>query len=203
MIYGIYLAAGNSSRMGGPKLSLPLGNQCLGNYGLNAALKSTLDRVIVVSKEGDPLNWISSHSKKQHKFVHTVCKTASLGQSESLKHGLKLAQTFNIDAIVVMLADQPLITKEIVNELILRFRKSSHNYIAASSGRIVKPPALFNSTLFPALLQLKGDYGARHLLRTVPGLVIEYQNNENFLDIDTPADYEYVKNYLKTMKYND
>ncbi|WP_376768611.1 NTP transferase domain-containing protein [Paenibacillus foliorum] len=41
-IFGIYLAAGQSSRMGSDKLRLPVGPMNLGNYALAAALNSRL-----------------------------------------------------------------------------------------------------------------------------------------------------------------
>ncbi len=198
MIVGIYLAAGNSSRMGRSKLSLPLGGQCLGSYGLSAALQSNLDRVIVITREHDRLDWIDSNMRKnQQKLIPTVCETANLGQSHSLKTGVKVAQSYNADATVVMLADQPFVTKEIVNELIYHFIKKHPNYVAASLGGIKKPPILFNSSLYPSLLQIKGDQGARNIVRTASGLTIDYKNHKNFFDIDTPEDYHFVKKYFK------
>ena len=50
-IAGIYLAAGNSSRMGSNKLALPVGTMTVGSLALETALKSSLDKVYIITKD--------------------------------------------------------------------------------------------------------------------------------------------------------
>lgn len=199
MIIGIYLAAGESKRMGCPKLSLPLGNKKLGSYGLEAALNSEVDLVIVVKREKN-LEWLNTflnNKEYKNKLVHITCKTAYLGISETIKHGIKLALLIEAEAVVIMLADQPFMTKETINVLIKQFKKTNTNYIAIGNDQSPpQPPVLFNSNLFPTLLQLEGDKGARGIFHLVPGLIIDYKNKTLFFDIDTPEDYLQIKKFF-------
>lgn len=93
MITALYLAAGNSKRMGEHKLSLPLRNETVGNHGLSVLLTSPfVDYVFVIVQPGDHLNWITPANKlflngKKGKVI--TCDEASLGQSYSLKKVLK------------------------------------------------------------------------------------------------------------------
>lgn len=93
MIAALYLAAGNSKRMGEHKLSLPLRNEPVGNHALSVLLTSPfVDFVIVITQPDDDLNWITPVNKlllngKKGKVIN--CDESSLGQSYSLKKGLE------------------------------------------------------------------------------------------------------------------
>lgn len=198
--YGIYLAAGKSSRMGCQKLTLPLGDTMLGSIALQTALRSELDGVLVVTQEDDPIEWLTT-DPACGTWRHLICADAGNGQAASLRCGIQAAQELQAGAVVVLLADQPFLSIEMINRLLQTFhhsQKSHHplDYVAACHQGLPRPPILFSHTQFPQLLTLQGDEGARRLLRArsdLHGASIEYADARLFLDVDTPYDYEQLR----------
>ncbi|WP_083033502.1 nucleotidyltransferase family protein [Sporosarcina ureae] len=117
-IVGVYLAAGNSTRMGTHKLALPVGTMSLGSLALETALNSPLDEVYVIVKDTDNVEWIPSCMKSNAKCTIIQCATSDTGQSESLRCGIQHAQDHRADGVLVMLADQPFITVQMLSEMI-------------------------------------------------------------------------------------
>jgi molybdenum cofactor cytidylyltransferase len=200
-IFGIYLAAGKSSRMGCHKLSLPVAGTSLGSVALQTALRSELDGVLVVTRPDDMLDWLDPAMRTaplREKWRQLFCSDASQGQGYSLRCGLQRAQDLQARAVVVLLADQPFVSVEMINHLLQTFRDGEGqqqplDYVASSHQGLLQPPILFSHTLFPLLLTLQGDEGARRIIRVNDGLhgtCIEFANARLFQDVDTPFDYE-------------
>lgn len=118
------------------------------------------------------------------------------GMSESIKTGLTalLAENQNLDAAIVMLADQPLITPEILNRLIETFHETNNRIIASFYNETTGVPALFGRRLFDELLDLQGDAGARAVIEKNAASVRRVAVPEAAFDVDTPADYQRVLN---------
>ncbi|UOQ83362.1 nucleotidyltransferase family protein [Gracilibacillus salinarum] len=200
-VTGIFLAAGNSKRMGESKLPLPIGESTVGSASLLKALSSHVDSVLVVVQEQDCLDWMTEAVKAQaDKFQIIRCKEAFLGQSYSIKAGIRQAKRHQADGAVIMLGDQPFLQVEIINDLVDTFKANLERhldmqYIAASYEDILRPPILFRSTLFKSLLSIQGDQGARSILRAIQhqGDRIQYQDWKSFYDIDTKDDYQWAK----------
>lgn len=191
-IVGIYLAAGKSSRMGCNKLELPFGNTFLGSLGLQAAIQSRLDWTIAVTRKGDRLHWLAPFSKKMG-WSCLRCPENAQGQSSSLKVGVRAAIEMEADAVLIMLADQPFITSKLLNQLIKAFAESPK---CAYLARGKTPPVLLSKSVFPDLLKLKGDLGARGLLAgkwKEDGMEIGGGDDVSAIDIDTAEEYEYWK----------
>lgn len=195
-IVGVYLAAGNSTRMGRNKLSLPLGEHPLWIYALQAAIQSNLDHIIVVTKAGD-----QTVTEGNYDFLNKItviqCPDSSKGLSYSLNYGIQYAADMKPEGAIIILADQPFIDKEMINQLIEIFQKENVAYVASSFNHILRPPLLIGKQLFPFVQQVKGDKGLKKLLMTNPlfeGQIIHYEDEKHFLDIDTIEDYEKVLN---------
>ncbi|MFK9090448.1 NTP transferase domain-containing protein [Bacillus salipaludis] len=190
-LVGVYLAAGKSSRMGRNKLNLPLGIHCLGSIALRAALESKLEITFAVTRKGDSLHWVAPFSQKRGLRI-IECEEADSGQSESLKTGVKAAVELGAAGVVVLLADQPFVTTEVINKLIDLFQ-GSEEFIAYSNYDVLKPPVLLSKRLFPRIMDLSGDQGARRLLRNAAvGKQIKLDNDIYFFDVDTIEDYQFL-----------
>lgn len=194
-IIGIYLGAGNSTRMGENKLNLPFRDSYLGSMGFQAALQSNLDLTIAVTREGQRVNWLAPFSKQTGwNFVRSVrSEDAGEGQSASLKEGLKEARKREAKAVVVLLGDQPFVTSELINRLIVGFENSPNSSFVAVSHI---PPILIAKSMFNDILSLEGDIGARSLLRgkwRETGLFLEQADTLYAIDIDTPKEYEAIQ----------
>ncbi|CAI8724214.1 hypothetical protein EMIT07CA2_130012 [Brevibacillus sp. IT-7CA2] len=110
--------------MGSDKLRLPLGSMHLGSYALAAALHSKLDYVAIVSGDGTA-DWINRTFYQEpihRKWAVFHCSEAHLGQSYSLRCGVVAAQAKHAAALMILLADQPLITTTMINELLFHYQ---------------------------------------------------------------------------------
>ncbi|MEW8985677.1 MAG: NTP transferase domain-containing protein [Bacillus sp. (in: firmicutes)] len=195
-IIAIYLAAGKSSRMGGNKLSLPLSSCTIGSAALRTALSSSLEHVLVVSKKEDSLDWIDPSlfcSPFSSQWSQVVCDNAEKGQAHSLQRGLHTARSMNPKGIMVLLADQPFLTKSTIEQLITVYSHAhQRDFVAASFEEIPRPPVIFSPRVIPKLMKLQGDVGARKIFQELEGMFVEFKEARDFLDIDTKEDYERV-----------
>lgn len=191
-IAGIYLAAGNSRRMGTHKLALPVGTMSLGSLALETALQSALNRIYVIVQERDHLQWLPTDMKEHNKCTIISCSTAAEGQSESLRSGIRRAQEDDMDAAMVLLADQPFVTTQIIDGMIACIRDTpAKSFIATTQDGAISPPVLFSSALYPALLNVSGDTRAREILRELrnEGKLLPCADKRLISDIDTQEEY--------------
>ncbi|WP_162463180.1 nucleotidyltransferase family protein [Paenibacillus psychroresistens] len=192
--------------MGQPKLSIKLSNEeRLGSKALKAAFLSELYHIIIVARASDNLEWLPAEYEEESLLKRSqvlICEEADFGISYSLRFGLGTAKLLKADAIVVMLADQPFITSEMINKLIGEFYKNpAVDYIASGDAGRKKPPILWNRSLFPRLAILGGDEGARSILLSTDyyGIVVDESLGYRFLDADTLEDLEKIKSVQKQL----
>lgn len=197
----IYLAAGASSRMGMDKRRLLLNGVPLGSIALKNALLSKLDHIVVITGKGDSLHFLTTFFflyPMSNKWSQVECEQASQGQGYSIRCGLKRAIEVGAEAIIILLADQPFVTTDSINTLIDTYQKEPHySFIAAENNHIPMPPILFSNECYPLLHQLKGDQGARYVIRECilnTGKMIDFLDPLLFYDIDTVEDYASLLN---------
>ena len=188
MIVGIVLAAGRSSRLGRPKHLLPVNGEPLLRYTLRRILASSLARVIVViGPEPDAIR----EAIADLPVDVVVNPDAALGQSTSVATGIR-ALGPETKAVVMLLGDQPGIDPAVVDALTAAWRESGAPVVAPRYEGGIGNPILFDRSLFPALLRLRGDTGARSVVRaheregTLQTVTIAGPAPP---DIDTEADY--------------
>ncbi|MFX3623473.1 MAG: NTP transferase domain-containing protein [Ectobacillus sp.] len=192
-IIGLYLAAGAGKRMKTAvhKLCLPVGDKPLGSIALQTAFSSQLSSIIVVTNETD---WLLPHFYGE-RLIILSCEQASLGQAYSLRCGLEKAESLQADAVLVMLADQPFIPKQIINDILHNYRREPENaYIASCHQGIPRPPVLLSRSVFSLLKQLQGDQGARSIFNNpfITGKLLSYEDPKWFYDVDTPENYKTI-----------
>jgi len=201
-IAGIYLAAGNSSRMGSNKLALPIGTMTVGSLALETALKSSLDKVYIITKDEDDADWLPAEMKLDTRCALIKCPTAHKGQSESLRYGIQQAQNDLMDAVIIMLADQPFITVQMLEEMIACMKNNpACRFVATSCEQTIMPPILFSSSMYNELLELHGDIGARAILQgdfLQQGKLLPCVDKRLVFDVDTEADYAALQSIEKT-----
>lgn len=201
-IAGIYLAAGNSSRMGSNKLALPVGTMTVGSLALETALKSSLDKVYIITKDEDHADWLPAEMKLDTRCIFIKCPTAYQGQSESLRYGIQQAQTDRVDAVIVMLADQPFITVQMLEEMIACMKNNpTCRFVATAYEQTIMPPVLFSSSMYTELLKLRGDKGAKAILQgdfLHKGQLLPCADKRLVFDVDTVADYQTLQSIKKT-----
>ncbi len=199
-IIGIYLAAGQATRFGRNKLTMPFGKGSLGAFALTHAIESKLDKIIVVVGANTPLHWLHSGILKDEKVQVTRCKESNQGQSFSIKCGLNLAEKMGADALLMMLADQPFVSKKLINQLINNFYEvPSLTYVSAAKYGAICPPVLISRMMFPQISHINGDKGAKWILEKERnhGKLIEVNDPYYLFDIDTKEDYDKALSLLK------
>jgi molybdenum cofactor cytidylyltransferase len=185
-VAAIILAAGRSTRMGGPnKLLAELGGKTLVRIVTEQALASKARGVIVVT--GHQAEQVEKALQGlKVKFVRNPDFAAGL--ASSVKAGVA-AVPDHADGAVICLGDMPLISADLVDRLIEAFAPDSGNLIAVpvSDGRRGNP-VLWSRRFFNELMTLDGDIGARHLIAKHSEAVAEVpvEGRGAFLDIDTP-----------------
>jgi molybdenum cofactor cytidylyltransferase len=185
-----------------PKLSLELvPGSCLGSIALGQMLASKqIDTVTAVVRNSDSLNWIP-HTEREvemsGKLRITRCGDAALGMSYSLREGLRAVQSESPHAIMIVLADQPFITSELLDNLVSVFRdRPESDFVACAGAHNAMPPVLFAPSMFDALSRLEGDEGARKLLVSPAyrGVLVSVNSELVFTDIDTPFEFRDARN---------
>jgi molybdenum cofactor cytidylyltransferase len=185
-VAAIVLAAGRSTRMGGPnKLLAELNGKKLVRIVAEQALASKASPVIVVT--GHQRAEVEAALKGLNvKFVHNP--DFAQGLATSVKAGIG-AVPENADGAVVCLGDMPLIDASLVDRLTEAFApdRGSLIVVPVAGGRRGNP-VLWSRRFFPELMALDGDVGARHLIARHMEAVteVEVEGKSAFLDIDTP-----------------
>jgi len=185
-VAAIILAAGRSTRMGGPnKLLAELGGKTLVRIVTEQALVSKAKGVIVVT--GHQAEQVEKALQGLNvKFVRNP--DFAQGLAGSVKAGVA-AVPDSADGAVICLGDMPLIDAHLIDRLIEAFAPDRGNLIAVpvSDGRRGNP-VLWSRRFFNELMTLDGDIGARHLIAKHSEAVAEVpvDGHGAFLDIDTP-----------------
>lgn len=188
----LLLAAGGSARLGRPKQLLPYEDETLLHYSVKTALASGTQPVVVVL--GANADILQNELKNTDVQVE-VNEDWQEGMASSIRCGIKAIAAIAPDAegIILMMCDQPFVTPGLLNELIAAHQKTGKQIVACSYEDTFGPPAFFHHTLFDELLRLKGDIGARSIVRHHTDMVEIIPFAGGTFDVDTEADYEKLK----------
>lgn len=178
------LAAGQSVRMGRPKLLLVWQGKSLLRRAVEAAVAACRRVVVVVGP--DPQRMGEELSSLP--VVVVVNPDYAEGIATSLRRGVQAVG--DAPAALVVLADQPAVTAEHLRRLVQAYRKSGAPLAAAAYGDTVGAPAVFSQKLFPELLALEGDTGAKRVVERHRHEAVVVHVPGAALDVDTPEDWE-------------
>ncbi len=123
-------------------------------------------------------------STSLHKGIQVL-----MNQNNDLEHS-----TIQCDGTLVLLGDQPLITPVLLNQLIEMKYTTGKRIIAPFYNGKRGHPVLFDADLFPELLTISGDEGARSVIerhRTEMGM-LPVDNSQLWYDVDTWEAYQQV-----------
>ena len=185
-IAAVVLAAGRSTRMGGPnKLLAEIRGRPLVRIVVEEALASLAKPVIVVvgHQRGEVEKALASLPVQ---FIHNPDFAQGLGTS--LKAGIA-AVPADADGAIVCLADMPQVDASLLNRLIAAFDPDRGALIAMPTveGRRGNP-VLWSRRFFPDLMAIEGDVGARHFIGRYSEAVVEVplEGKAALVDVDTP-----------------
>lgn len=205
------LAAGASSRMGFPKLVEPFAGTSLLDRALDAALGCAADVACVVTgayhepmapllakrgasdlvlaQQGADRSW---PGECRTPLVVVRNRRWQTGQASSVQTAVRFARDCGCAAVLMLVADQPLVTVSHLNTLISEYNTGRSQMYLAANDRCCGNPCLIDHTLFDELLTLTGDEGARALLRTrrdIDTYRVHFEDSHLFEDADTPEEF--------------
>jgi molybdenum cofactor cytidylyltransferase len=188
----VILAAGESSRLGSPKQLLKYSGVPLLQHAAEAAQSSNVANVLVVlGAHADVINDALNNAA-----VNTIVNTEwKEGMASTIRCGLQTLVEMHpkLEAVIFMVADQPFVSADLLNNLVDMYRKEQHSIVASKYETTFGTPVLFGKQFFPELLQLTGDVGAKSLVRKYmnEAAFVSFPNGE--IDIDTVEDYQKAK----------
>ena len=191
-VAGVLLAAGEGSRFGRPKALVELDGQTLAERGVTLLRAGGTDPVLIVTGAAE----VKLRPEHQARTVYNAEWRTGMGSSlrAALRALTELEAGPEIDAVVVALADQPLVGAEAVGRLIAAYRAGAGVAVAAYGGKPRNPVLLAREHWPEVIATATGDQGARAFLRARPELVtlVECGDTGRPDDIDTPADLEHI-----------
>lgn len=190
----VILAAGAASRMGQPKQLLNYQGQPLIRHVVTVAQQSRCQQIQVVlgayAAQIRPI--LTDLCARSHPAVGLVENSDwQQGLSSSMRLGMTalMSQNPDLDAVGFLLCDQPLISADLINQLIDTYQTRQQPIVACEYASVLGVPALFDRQFFAALMNLTGDRGARSILEQFRSQVAAIPFPQGSIDLDTPADY--------------
>ena len=185
----IILAAGNSSRLGSPKQLLTYTGKSLLQLAIDKAKENGPDQVIVVL--GSSMQLIESKISTEDITIVENTNWES-GLASSIQAGINALKKISndIDAIILMVCDQPFVDAKILKALIHEQAESGHAIVGCKYDDTKGIPALFHKSIFPELLSLEGDTGAKKLFEKYKDVASFVYFQDGGIDIDTSEDYK-------------
>jgi molybdenum cofactor cytidylyltransferase len=183
-LHAIVLAAGASTRFGSPKQLVRVDGRPLLHSAVSRAVEVAGHSVTVV---------LGAHAVELAPLLrHTsasivINRDWSEGMGSSIRAGVaKLPGSCT--GVMLVLADQAAVTAEDLRRLASNWRRQPSYIVAAQYGATLGAPAIFPSSSFRDLAELRGDRGAQSLFKRNPDRVIRVPMDSASVDIDTPED---------------
>ncbi len=188
----IVLAAGRSSRMGTPKMVLPWNDSTVIGHIVSVLHHCSVDPIVVVT--GGAKEKVEAALSSQEVILAENAEYATTEMMDSLKIGLMKLPP-DVDAVLIVLGDQPFIDEGLIGKLIDRFRTQSTLLIIPSYNKRRGHPWLVGRTLWAEMLALDETSTLRDFIQSntsaIDYLVVDTPSV--LLDLDTPDDYARLK----------
>jgi molybdenum cofactor cytidylyltransferase len=174
--------------MGSPKQTLQYQGVSLLRRSVLAALGAGCRPVIVVTGANAELSRRELDGLDVREVLNPRWES---GMASSVRAGVEglVSAAADVDAVVLMLCDQPRVTAEVINGLVSAHHVTGGPVVASTYGGSFGVPALFSRTLFDELARLEGASGAKQVIE-------KYTSEARFLpfpggalDVDTPDDF--------------
>jgi CTP:molybdopterin cytidylyltransferase MocA len=185
-LFAIVLAAGSSNRFGSSKQLATYGSMPLVTRAVRLGESICGARtVLVAGHQWRPV--VDACRPLQGFFVNNTRYRSGMGGS--IACGVR-SVTGTAGALLLLLADQPLITPGHLEQLVTSWAQSPDQITATSFAETVGPPVIFPRRHFAKLSELQGDRGAREILAAAGNQVRTVKREEAATDIDMPEDID-------------
>ena len=196
MIPAVVLAAGKSSRMGRTKALLPIGST--GETFLTRIIRTLREggvEAVVVVIGGDAAAVRASLPREDASISAVDNPHYEEGQLSSLLVGLAAVEERHghVEAVMVTLVDQPLISANTVRLVLDAYRaKRGAPLVRPRGGNRHGHPVIFNQSIFEELRRADPSAGAKPVVHAhaAEEVNVDVDDEGAFIDIDRPEDYE-------------
>ena len=185
MTAAVVLAAGTSSRLGRAKQTVVLSGETLVERAVRVAMEAGLAPVIVVVRDEGEL----AAGLRDRGCDVVVNRDANEGIGSSVRCGVERCRELGAEGILLMTCDQVALRAEHLRALC----GGGGGVVGSGYAGRVGIPAYFPAASFGELMELRGDVGARGLLRGAATVVDEGLE----LDVDTEEDVERARMLLE------
>ena len=187
-VAAVILAAGGSSRMGEPKQLLTIAGKPMVRRVTETVCAAGLEQVVVV---------VGAHAERVEEALQGLPvrvvpnRRWAEGMSTSLAIGLGALHP-DVQAALVVLADQPELTVELLRSLTARYQTTGAPIVAPFYRGQRGNPVLFDRGLFAELRAVEGDKGGRALLTRYRNSLerVAVDDPAVLIDVDTRQDYQ-------------
>ncbi len=183
-LHVIVLAAGAATRFGSPKQLAQVNGRPLLHLAVARAVEIAGQSVtVVLGANAADLAPLLRHTGASM----VINRDWSEGMGSSVRAGVAGIPAA-ADGALLMLADQPAVTADDLRRLVNTWRGQPNHIVAAQYAGTAGVPAIFPREDFAALSALRGDAGARALLRRGGDRLVRVPLPSAAIDIDTPED---------------
>jgi molybdenum cofactor cytidylyltransferase len=186
----VVLAAGASTRLGRNKLLLDLAGESVVRRAVRGAVEARLDPVFVVLGH--------EAERVREELAGLECEAVvnpdhARGAGTSLRAGVARAARTTAEALVLTLADMPLVTPGMIATLVTRWRETRAPLAVSRYGQAQAPPTLFSRSLFDEILDSDDAWGAKPIIlrHSEDALAVPWPP-ASLQDLDVAADYEEI-----------
>jgi molybdenum cofactor cytidylyltransferase len=189
-VTAVVLAAGESRRMGQSKQLLPWGaTTILGQTLRNLKESSVFDVVVVVGAEAEQV--AAEAHQEDVPTIHNA-QYAAREMLSSLQIAVRQLPQ-NRSAVLVVLADQPRVSAEVIDQLLHAYAQGRGTIVAPAFDGRRGNPVLIDRLHFPELLALPPGSAPRHLLQRHAVHQVPVPTSDVLQDIDTVDDYHHLR----------
>jgi molybdenum cofactor cytidylyltransferase len=183
-LHAIVLAAGASTRFGSAKQLVRVAGRPLLHTAVARAAEVAGSAVsVVLGANAAELTPLLTHTQA----TIIINRDWREGMGSSIRAGIARLPP-SCTAVLLMVVDQAAVTGEDLKRLASIWRRQPEYVAAAHYGATTGVPAIFPRPMFSDLQSLRGDVGARQLLRRNPDRVVRVPMERAAIDIDTPED---------------
>lgn len=181
----VILAAGASTRFGGPKQLAIFRNKTFIENVIETSLKIHFqNRVVVLGSFFEEIRTVID----QYEINILKNDEWERGQASSVRSGVRYFLQNPVEAIIFLLVDQPQITTHMIKNVLNLFAYQKPNIIVHLNKGQNRHPILFSKYTFEELINIQGDRGGRQLFDKFSPVQINLGNDYLALDIDTIED---------------
>jgi molybdenum cofactor cytidylyltransferase len=199
-VSAVVLAAGMSRRMGTPKQLLRIDGKTILEHTLENVSASKVSEIVLVLGHA-----AESVEKEISRDRIRVARNLDYqqGMGTSLRTGLA-ALNADTSAALIVLADQPFVRPDTLNQLITCHQKLKPQIIIPLYKGFRGNPVLLDRSVFPELKELSGDVGCRAIFgsHTENICKLPVEDMGILLDIDSPEEYQKLEKMYQVTRNN-